>query len=225
MKIINVPFSQEQYYKQIFEKRQITLHHTAGRDNVRNVFLFWGSDSPRIATCAAVQDDGTIAMGFAPEYWAHHIGTKHRNNLMLNHSSIGIEICNWGGLMERNGVFYAWPNDYGRRGSAVIVPKNKVIEYDETYLKSIGMNRKNFHGFNFFERYTPQEIDATYEFINKMCERFPKIEKKFKGGTFLKQEDALQGTSGIFTHVNYRDEFEKSDCHPQPDFLEMLNKL
>lgn len=223
MKIVKINFPKDQYFQDEFTKKQIVLHHSAGWDNARNMYAGWAADKTRIATCSGVTDDGVIVEGFDPKFWGFHLGVTDKRNLTLNRTSIGIEICNWGGLMERGGHFYSWVNDYGRRGRAVIVPKEKVIVYDTNYLKSLGINKPNYHGFLAFEKYTQKEIDAIYEFIQVNCDRF-KIAKK-ADLTFQKSNDALNGKSGIFHHVNYRNFGEKSDTHPQPEFIEMLKQI
>lgn len=223
MKIIKINFSKDQYFQDEFTKTQIVLHHSAGWDNVRGMYSGWSSDKLKVATCSGVTDDGVIVEGFDPKFWAYHLGIPDKRNLTLNRSSIAIEICNWGGLMERGGKFYTWVNDYGRRGKAVTVPKEKVIVYDTTYLKSLGINKPNYHGFLAFEKYTQKEIDSVYEFIQSNCDRF-KITKK-ADLSFKKSDEALSGKSGIFHHVNYRTWGEKSDTHPQPEFVQMLKSL
>ena len=35
--------------------------------------------------------------------------------------------------------------------------------------------------------------------------------------------NALKGAPGIWTHVSYRS--DKSDCHPQPELIEMLQSF
>jgi len=36
---------------------------------------------------------------------------------------------------------------------------------------------------------------------------------------------ALSGEPGIWTHVSYRQKPGKTDCHPQPELIEMLKTI
>jgi hypothetical protein len=63
MKIVQVPF--KDYYHEESPKTQIYLHHTAGTGIGDNVYKWWGSDKPRVATCVIIDRDGTIKQGFS----------------------------------------------------------------------------------------------------------------------------------------------------------------
>jgi len=43
------------------------------------------------------------------------------------------------------------------------------------------------------------------------------------GGVWKPIQAALDGKAGIWTHVSYR--YDKSDCHPQPELINMLKTL
>ena len=40
---------------------------------------------------------------------------------------------------------------------------------------------------------------------------------------FETNEKALKGYHGVWTHTSYRT--DKSDCHPQPELIEMLKNI
>ena len=77
MNLKQVKFSD--YYRQVFPKTQVYLHHTAGTGQGQDVYRWWGSDKPRVATCVIIDRDGTIKQGFSSKYWAYHLGLKNKH--------------------------------------------------------------------------------------------------------------------------------------------------
>ena len=77
MKLKQVKFND--YYRQVFPKSQVYLHHTAGTGQGQDVYRWWGSDKPRVATCVIIDRDGTIKQGFSSKYWAYHLGLSNRH--------------------------------------------------------------------------------------------------------------------------------------------------
>jgi N-acetyl-anhydromuramyl-L-alanine amidase AmpD len=111
MKIVQVPF--KDYYHEEAPKTQIYLHHTAGTGIGDNVYKWWGSDKPRVATCVIIDRDGTIKQGFSSKYWAYHLGLSnaHFKNEGLSYrnldkTSIGIEIIGWGWVTKKRREIY-----------------------------------------------------------------------------------------------------------------------
>jgi len=45
----------------------------------------------------------------------------------------------------------------------------------------------------------------------------------YNGNMWDVNEDALNGEPGVWTHVSYRS--DKSDCHPQPELIDVLKSL
>ena len=200
-------FQLNNYFNESVDKNQIVIHHTAGRDNARGMYNYWGDNDIKIATCVGIQDSGKIYQGFHSSKWGWHLGVSGSN---LDKYSIGIEICNWGGLKKGNdGNFYAWPNNY----SSVKVPKNKIIEYPE-----------GFRGFRYYERYTDEEIESLRLLILLWHYDYD-IPLGYNENIWEKNNEALSGKSGIWGHTSYRDENEKQDPHPQPELIEMLKNL
>ena len=112
-KIIQVPFND--YYREVTNKSQIYLHHTAGTGEGDDVYRWWGSDKPRVATCAVNDRDGIIKQGFHSQYWAYYLGLPNSvfkgqglPYINLDKISIGIELINWGQLTKKNGKYYSY---------------------------------------------------------------------------------------------------------------------
>jgi N-acetyl-anhydromuramyl-L-alanine amidase AmpD len=210
-KITQVSFSEDQYYKDIFPKTQIYLHHTAGNSNAHNVFTGWAADKlGRIATCISISGNGEIVQGFSSKFWAYHLGVKTRffqamelPYKELDKNSIGIEICNWGQLTVKGDKFYNYVNRE--------VPKNEVIKLT-----------KPFRGYNYYHNYTDAQIESTKQLLLYWGETY-KIPLKYHEDIFDLTPRAYKGEAGIFTHCSVRP--DKVDIYPHPKMIEMLKSL
>lgn len=193
------------------KKTQIVLHHSAGWDNSRGMFDYWRIDGiNHVATAIGITDNGEITRGFDEAYWAYHIGTTLPNHLQLEQQSIGVEICNWGSLEERNGQLFTWVGDYGKRGRGVTIPYEKAIEL-------------NYKGYKYYEAYTDAEIEATRKWIMLMAIRF-KIPIRYNATDFWAvSENATKGRAGLYTHNSFIS--WKSDISPQPKMIKMLESF
>lgn len=203
MKIIKTPLLEEQYYKTVHKKNQIVIHHTVSNGNAKNVVAWWNKTKEHIGTAFIIDREGVIHQCFDPKLWAHHLGMKHPQNIKLNQQSIGIELCNWGGLVEKNGRFYS---SYG-----------KEVTRDEVQAYSIP-----FRGFRFFQKYTAEQLESLKQLLQQLTEEFD-IPKEYHPEIWDVNAKAIHGISGIYTHVSYRR--DKSDCHPQSELIEKLQTL
>ena len=81
-KIKQVPLPESQYIKEVTEKKQIVLHHTAGNSSGPGTIKMWANDDRgRIATCIVISGkgqskdtyDGEICQAFSSKYWGYHL--------------------------------------------------------------------------------------------------------------------------------------------------------
>ena len=223
--IQKLDFPESEYFKEITPKTQICLHHTASGKGVSGdhaQFLKPG----RIATPLIVGHSNLYQL-FSSRYWGYHLGlsTKHfaAENLEyknLNKSSIGLEIDSWGPLKLINGEFRAWPNKFGtgdtidkRTGKPlkVVVDSSEVVEYSKPY-----------RGYNYYQAYNTFQIDTTAWLLEYWHSRYA-IPLHYNDDMWDVSTNALTGTPGVYTHASYRP--DKSDCHPQPELINMLKSL
>lgn len=202
-KILQVKFPESQYYKEETEKKQIVIHHTVSGPDAKRVIDVWATNTEHVATAFVISADGTIAQAYSSKYWAHHLGLKKANNTVLNKASVGIEVCNWGGLTMKDGKFYT-----AYKG---LVPADQVVDYG-----------KKWRGYQYFHKYTPQQIESLRQLIVYLADTY-KISKAYNTDMWDISTNALAGKNGIYTHVSYR--ADKSDMHPQAELVEMLKKL
>lgn len=216
-RIRRVDFPRAQYAQVAHPKRQIVLHHTVSGVGIDGDIATWLGNSARIATCLIIHHDGTPWQCFSSRYWAHHLGCKRAlfraqgfdavesRNLRLNQQSIAIEIDSAGGLTQRDG---AWYSSFGRR-----IPTDRVQVYADGY--------RGFHGF---EKYTEEQLRSVEELLRWwQAERYPDIPLAYRPTMWDVEHDALAGEPGVYSHTSFRP--DKSDCHPQPELIEMLRGL
>ena len=198
--IIQSPLDKSQYYQDKYEKKQIVLHHTASNGNAKNVITGWKESPQKIGVAFVIDGDGTIHQAFSSTHWAHHLGVHEKNNRVLNQQSIGIEICNWGPLSFTEGKYFNYLNQE--------IPGDEVVGYFQ-----------KFRGSFYYQRYSEKQLESLKELLNYLCETYG-IPKTYNADMWGFSKSALEGKSGIYSHVSFRK--DKSDCHPQKELIEKL---
>lgn len=213
-----------QYVSGPTEKSYLFLHHTAGWNNPINTIRSWNGDSRgRIATQFVIGGisikngdsawDGKIYECFPDTGYAYHLGKN--GSKKLHPHSVGIEICNFGQLTKKGDKYY----NYVKRE----VPADQVCD--------LGYE---FRGYQYWHKYTDNQIEAVRDLILEISRRHPQIDitKGLKAwleteepkDAFDFKDDAYYGkVEGILTHTNTRK--DKFDCFPQPELIEMLKSL
>lgn len=212
----------DEYAHALVRKKQVFLHHTAGGASAINTIDGWENDatsngrSYRVATAYVVSreysrygqnlKDGDIVKCFDPKYYAWHLGKSA--NSPIEPSSIGIEICSWGGLtLSSGGRFVTWAN--------TTVQDKDVYEH-----------HSNYFGYKYFQKYTDAQIESTYKILKAIRSNFTDLsyQTSFDEDWFAYKPEIRDGRPGIWTHVNVR-ETGKHDVFPQPEMIQMLNTL
>ena len=214
-----VGMNDNEYVRIETDKKQIYLHHTAGNSSGVNCIRHWNDDKRgRVATCvvisgkdAKMSKDGEICQAFGSKYWAYHLGVKSEifkaNDVpykLLDKNSIGIEICNWGYLTERDGKFYNYVNG--------VVPENEV-----TILETPYKNKRYWH------RYTDAQIESVRQLLVFWHKRYGISITYNECDMWQVSKRALRGENGLFSHNSVRP--DKLDIYPCPRMIEMLKEL
>ena len=209
-KIVQHRLSDDQFFQDVHQKKQIYLHHTAGGGNPISVAKYFQQKQERVATAFVIGEKGTIVQLFSSKHWAYHLGLKPEvfaekgvNYQSLDKISIGIEICNFGMLKKQNGNFI---NYIGGK-----VDRSQVTELNGKY-----------KGHIFWQRYTDEQIESTRQLLVYLCDTYG-ISKEYNNSIFDIDKRALRGENGIFTHNSVR--HDKSDIYPCPRMIEMLQNL
>ena len=209
-KIKQARLKESQFFAELSLKTQIYLHHTAGGGNAEAVSRYWNGNIERIATAFIIGANGLIVQCFSSKHWAWHLGVGQKEFKAqgvpyknLNKSSVGIEVCNWGYLKEKNGHFYNYVN--------ARVPDSMVTTLETPY-----------KGYKHWYKYTDAQIESTRQLLVYLCETYD-IPKEYRSEIFGLDKEAFKGTPGIYTHNSVRK--DKSDIYPCPRMIEMLKNL
>lgn len=209
-KIVQKRLSKGQFFEEASDKTQIYLHHTAGNGNAEGVARYWNSNDSRIATAFVVGENGTIVQCFSSKHWAWHLGidsqdfaTRGLPYKNLNKLSVGIEVCNWGMLKEKNGKFYNYVKG----------------EINPSYVTTL---ETPYKGYKHWYKYTDAQIEATRQLIVYLCETYG-IPKAYRKEIWSLDNEAFKGSKGIYTHNSVRK--DKADIYPCPRMIKMLENL
>ena len=209
-KIVQKRLSKGQFFEEPSDKTQIYLHHTAGNGNAEGVARFWNSNDSQIATAFVVGENGTIVQCFSSKHWAWHLGidsqdfaTRGLPYKNLNKLSVGIEICNWGMLKEKNGKFYNYVGG----------------EINPSYVTTL---ETPYKGYKHWYKYTDSQIEATRQLVVYLCETYG-IPKAYRKEIWSLDNEAFKGSKGIYTHNSVRK--DKADIYPCPRMIKMLENL
>lgn len=218
-KINFVGMDDNEYLRVETEKNQIYLHHTAGRSSGVRCIRHWNDDKRgRVATCvvisgkdAKMSKDGEICQAFSSKYWAYHLGIKSEifksNGVpykLLDKNCIGIEICNWGYLTEKDGKYYNYVNGE--------VPEDEVTILDKAY-----------KGKKYWHKYTDAQIESVRQLLVFWNERYGISITYNECDMWEVSKRALRGENGLFSHNSVRP--DKLDIYPCPRMINMLKRL
>lgn len=221
--IIQVDFPKDKYYQKEYTKTQVCLHHTVSGNGVEGDLNSFLNRQDNVNVPILITRDGQIYQFYSTKYWAYHLGitTKdlYKVGIKIYHNinpfCIGVELDSWGGLLQStNGNWYPALSVKGK-----FIPNTKCNSIDND---NIIFYDNGFRGFFAFEKYTKEQIQSVKELLILWNERY-KIPLTYNQDMFELSKNALTGKLGIWTHASYRS--DKSDCHPQPELIDMLKSL
>lgn len=189
------PKEQTYYYKTETKKKGICLHFTVGYV-LSDIATLSKADS-HVSVSYVVDRSGNIYELFPDKYWSYHLGNGAvGGNSAMSKQSIGIEICNYGPLSEKDGEMI---DAYGNR---------YCTAWETNYYE-----RKDYRGKSAFATMTPVQVCAVASLIEHLCEKHS-IPMTFTAtdDVFGSAAEALS-FEGIFMHTNVRkDKFDWPMC-------------
>lgn len=222
--IEQLEFPSSDYFRTNTVKKQVTLHHTASGKGVSGDYATFLKPG-HIATPIIVGHEKVYQL-FSSRYWGYHLGVKSSvfkergiPYQRLDEIAIGLEIDSWGPLKLIDGEYRTYINRFGegnildRKGNKLIVtvPHDEVVHYATA-----------FRGYNYYQKYNQFQIDSVATLLRYWNKTY-QIPLTYNEDMWNVSNRALKGEPGVFTHVSYR--VDKSDCHPQPELIEMLQNL
>lgn len=217
-------FPENKYFKEEFQKKQIVLHHTVSGPNIDGDVSSWIENKYNVATTIIVDRDGIPWQLFSSKYWAYHLGIGTNNHILDKHS-IGIEIDNWGGLTRGTGSLQTFKTKKSRI-SKWYFKGTSTSKYYNDYGKAVDVPMQHypegFKGYYYYEKYTEAQLKTVGELLLLWRDKYG-IPLNFNENMFDFTSDAMSGKPGVWTHVSFRQ--DKSDCHPQPELIDMLKTI
>lgn len=229
-KISESLLSKDEYvteYGKIKTRKHIFLHHTSGWNNPYDTIHDWETDSRgKIGAHYVIggvniktgdnKYDGEIVKCIPDDYFAWHLGSTstHGINFEMHKTSIGIEICNFGWLTQKNGKYYTYTGQ----------------EMPAKYVEDLGFK---FRGYQYWHKFTDAQIDSLYNLLVMLGKKHSinlskglaaRLLKMTPNDAFEHSKDVLSGKiTGILSHSNVRK--DKWDVPPQRNLIEMLKKF
>ena len=178
-------------------KTGIAIHHTVG-GSAESTLRWWVSDEQMVGTAFIIDRDGTIFEVFEPEAWAWQFGLRwpQAKKIRFEQRFIGIELASEGGLIESSGNLYC----FDRVSPKTLKPRTEAFDFGREY-----------RGYRYFDKYEDAQVDALFELINHLCDRFS-IKREVPDRFFDYYGEALAGFEGIIGHTMVRT--DKSDPAP-----------
>jgi N-acetyl-anhydromuramyl-L-alanine amidase AmpD len=197
-------------------KKRIVLHFTAG--NLSGGMNALTTQDRRVSVAFVLARDGTIYQLFPSKYWSGHIGAGIGNagtNNAQDKVTVGIEIINYGYLVERNGIletiYSRTPENPNRVDLFCPLSQTEAYQKLET----------PFRDQKYYASYTPQQYDSLIILLRFLTKKY-NIPRQFLDETkrFLPTQDVLS-FEGIVSHVNYRTS-GKWDIGPAFDWKQVV---
>lgn len=149
--------------------------------------------------------DGKILKAFDDRYWSYHLDITSKNSIDLNSKSVSIELCNYGHLSLRDGKFYNLVNRQ--------VNESEVVQLS-----------KPFKGFEYWERYTDNQIESLRGLILYLSNRWGiEIEKGIYNEEWFNYDKVWLTNGGLRSNSQIGE--NNYDLFPQIELIQMLNSL
>jgi len=215
MNIIKKLLDSKNFVGENTKKTAIVIHHTAGNYRPDLQINYWNGDKlGRVCTHYVIGGlptngkdisfDGQVYQAVEEKYCGFHLGIVGNGN-RFDKQSIGIEICNYGGLvLSKDGKYYNYVHG--------IVPNDQVVDLGYVW-----------RGYRYWHKYTENQLISLEKLIKDIAIRNEISINSFQGCDYDSDLLKLPKISGLFVHSNFRK--DKFDCPPQGDFVNMLKKL
>lgn len=229
--IEQLPFPADKYFREATDKKQVVLHHTASGKGTEGDYRQFLNNPYRIATCVIIDYDGPIKQCFSSQYWGNHLGIpaaflKQKGftdfgtrNVLLNKHSIAVEIDAWGPLAFSSGKFFSYAGTEVAKAEVTHYPKGFRTYPQSVLFDTLGVTGKTAY---YYHRYSEAQLKSLRQLLMYWNEKHG-IPLDYRSDMWDISMNALNGNPGIYTHVSYR--ADKSDCHPQPELIMLLNSL
>lgn len=184
-------------------KRRVVIHNTAG--NLAGDMPTMSRDDKHISVPFVIARDGTIYQLFPSKFWSGHLGPGIGNDGTGNAQdkcTIGIELSNYGYLVERQGnletIYSRLENDEtGKIGPADVYCS---LADEDAYQKI----SEPFRGQTYYATHTDAQYESLIVLLRYLTAAW-NIPREFlpESTRYVATDDVLD-FRGIVSHINYR---------------------
>ncbi len=214
------------YYPEVTNKKQIVIHHTAGRQDAKGDIAGWRKKTFPIATHYIIERGGHAEHVFSDKFWSNHIGMPNGYNVKRNKQSLSIELTSMGWLTKKdNGTYQGYVGKAKTSSEWGGVSETYMVDSNGNIVR----NPNGYKGKKYFQSYSATQLTKMAGIINNWSKTFGiTISNQNFGDIFPDQtrgipsQAAVKGTPGIYTHNSYRG--DKIDVMPQKELLEIIFK-
>jgi N-acetyl-anhydromuramyl-L-alanine amidase AmpD len=200
-----IALNPSQYYKAVYPKRFLFLHHTAG-GNVSGAISWWNYKPDHVATPFIIGRDGKIYQLFDPKYWSYALGLKGGTD--IERHSIQIEIVSWGKLGKRSDNSF-----YPLTEPSAFVHQEEVLTFSNPYRDCL-----------YYQKYTDAQIASLKELVPYLLRTYGiPIQSDLTNFWFFNKDWQRAPKPGIWSHTTVR--LDKSDIFPQKEMVQMIYGL
>lgn len=200
------------YYKEVFPKKRIVVHYTAGY--VKGDIAALTTPGKHVSVPFVVARDGTIYNLWPSKYWSYHLGKGAQGgNTEMSRSSVAIELSNLGYLRPKgNNLVTYFGND----------DVYCTLDDTDSYRKLAAPYR----GYTHFATFTDAQYRSLANLLRYLTRTYD-IPPAFLPEP--QRHDVYPGVDkfrGITTHVNYQPQsYGKWDIGPSFDWARVISAL
>lgn len=141
------------------EPRIIVINFTRSRTLMSSVRWMMTEDS-RASTHIIIGRDGKAVQMVPLNVKAWHCGlSSYRGHAQCNNFSIGIELCNWGEVTFKYGMYQTWA---------------KTCVHEDDVLRAAHRFEPNI--MRYWEKYTKEQVDTCVDICQGLLQVYPNIE-------------------------------------------------
>ncbi len=177
------------YMKEVFEKKRIVLHFTAGY--LKGDIATLTTPGNQVSVPFVIARDGTIYNLWTSKYWSYHLGPGAQGgNSEMSRSSLAIEISNIG-ILEK-----------GASGLVTQYSSSDVYctEAEAAYYQKV----KPFRGKQYFATFTGQQYESIIALLRFLTAKYGIPRAFLDAPARYDVVQQIAGFHGITSHVNYR---------------------
>jgi N-acetyl-anhydromuramyl-L-alanine amidase AmpD len=140
--------------------------------------------------------------------------SKDGINFNMHKESVGIEICNFGPLTQKNNKFYTYTG----------------TQIKSEFVCDLGYK---FRGYQYWHKYTPEQLHSIEHLLIMLANKYKidlnkglkdRLSKMDPAKAFDFYSDAVNGkVNGLLSHTNVRK--DKFDVFPQPELVDLIKSL